>query len=118
MTDEQQETIVNEALRMFCNYLNHWWNSEHIAHKQDPYTPEKFTITDHERDLYGETDWVVLEEPNEDHVFQNALMRINCTDGDEGGGNILYVGLQGQDGDLHISWIMHEFDLTPTPIYV
>jgi hypothetical protein len=119
MTEEQQETIVNEALRIFCNYLNHWWNSESMnKDEQDPYTPEKFTITDHERDLYGETDWVVLEEPNEDHVFQNALMRINCTDGDEGGGSILYVGLQGQDGDLHISWIMHEFDLTPSPIYV
>lgn len=119
MTDEQQETIINEALLIFCKYLNHWWASEPINKDEpkEPYTPEKFTVTDYERNLYGETDWVVLEEPNLDHVFQNALMRINAADGDEGGGNILYVGLQGMDGDLTITWIVHEFDTTPTGIY-
>jgi hypothetical protein len=122
MTDEQQETIVNEALRIFCKYLNLWWNSEPMnKDEQDPYTPEKFTITDYDRGLYGETGWVVLEEPKEGYLFQNALMRIDAADGDEGGGNILYVGLQGTCVEgyerLTISWIMHEFDTTPYNIY-
>lgn len=116
MTDEQQETIVNEALRIFCTYLNFWWDSEEMNKaERSPYTPEKFTTWDPEHDLYGQTDWVILEQPNEESAFPTAMMKIDTTDGDEGGGSILYVGLQGED--LEISYIVHIFDLTPTPIY-
>jgi hypothetical protein len=121
MTDEQQETIVNEVLLKFCHYLNDWWNSEPFNKEKaelDPYTPKKFTVTDPEDDLYGETDWTVLEEPNMQFAFPTGLMKINCTDGDEGGGNILYVGLQGHlDETIEISWISHTFDLSTFMIW-
>jgi hypothetical protein len=123
MTDEQQETIVNEALRIFCKYLNLWWNNDLFNSEKaelDPYTPEKFTITDPENDLYGETNWKVLEDINEDLAFPEGLIKIETTDGDEGGGSSLYVGLQGHftyPMNVTITWITHIFDLTPTPIY-
>jgi hypothetical protein len=121
MTDEQQETIVNESLRIFCRYLNTWWNSEPMNRdEQNPYTPEKFTITDYDRDLYGETSWIVLEDMDEGLTFPTGLIRIDTSDGDEGGGNILYVGLQGRfsdPGGISISWIAHTFDLSTYMIY-
>lgn len=121
MTDEQQETIVNEALRIFCEYLNLWWDAEEMNKaEKSPYKIEQFTITDHERELYGETNWKVLEDINEELAFPEGLIKIKTTDGDEGGGSSLYVGLQGHfddPTDVEITWITHIFDLTPTPIY-
>jgi len=122
MTEEQQETIVNEALRKFCTYLNRWWDSEDAnkgVAERSPYTIEKFTVYEPERELYGSTLWNVLEEAVEGCFFQTALIKINADDGDDGGGNILYVGLEGGDtpDSLQISWIVHIFDLSPTFIY-
>lgn len=116
MTDEQQETIVNETLHKFCHYLNSWWDSEDAnkgVTERSPYKPEKFTVTDWSRELYGVTNWVVLEEPNMELAFPTGLIKIDCTDGDEGGGNILYVGLRGYfDSELiGITWITQTFDL-------
>lgn len=116
MTEEQQDTIINEVLRKFCHYLNMWWNSEMMNKgEQDPYTPDKFTVTDHKRNLYGRTCWEVLEDPNMKLAFPTGLVRIDTDDGDEGGGNILYVGLEGHE--LNISWVAHTFDLSTYMIY-
>jgi len=120
MTDEQQETIVNEALRKFCEYLNLWWNAHdaEMTGVKDPYTIEKFTVTDYDKGLYGETNWKVLEEPDMELAFPTGLIKIDCTDGDEGSGSQLYVGLQGHfEGDLEISWITHTFDLSTYMIW-
>jgi hypothetical protein len=120
ITDEQQETIVNEVLRKFCDNLNSHWNKD-FPDEPNPYTLEKFTVTDHERNLYGETNWKVLEQPDEEAAFQNALMKIDAADGDDGGGSILYVGLEGinlGDNDpVHISWIVHIFDTIPRMLW-
>jgi hypothetical protein len=121
MTDEQQETIVNEALRIFCKYLNLWWDSEDFnKDEKSPYKPEQFTISDHKRDLWGHTDWKVLEDIDEELAFPEGLIKIETTDGDEGGGSSLYVGLQGHFNDpkdVEITWITHIFDLSPYMIY-
>jgi hypothetical protein len=121
MTDEQQETIVNEALRIFCKYLNHWWDSEEINKDEpSPYTPENFTTWDPERSLWGETNWEVLKDIDEELAFPEGLLYISTSDGDEGGGSTLWVGLQGQFNDpkdISISWITHTFDLSTYMIY-
>jgi hypothetical protein len=104
MTNEQQETIVNEALRIFCDYLNFWWNKE-FPEKPNAYSPEKFTITDFKNDLYGETKW---------EVFSNEFIKITASDGDEGGPNELYVNC---DYDNSILWIVQVFDTYPNMIY-
>lgn len=116
MTDEQQEAIVNEVLRKFCHYLNLWWDNEDMNKDEPgPYTPEKFTVWDPEQGLYGVTDWRVLEELEEGAAFPTALIRVETSDGGEGGESILYVGLSGED--LTIDWIMHIFDLQPVLVY-
>lgn len=123
MTEEQQQTIVNEALRIFCKYLNLWWNSEPFNSEKaelDPYTPKKFTVTDPENDLYGETNWEVLKDIDEELAFPEGLLYISASDGDEGGGSTLWVGLQGHFSDpkdIFISWITHTFDLSTYMIY-
>lgn len=116
MTDEQQETIVNEVLRKLCHYLNLWWDAEDMNKDESgPYTLKNFTVWDPERSLYGVTNWKVLEELEEGTAFPTALLRVETSDGDEGGGSILYVGLRGEN--LTIDWIMHIFDLQPVLMY-
>jgi hypothetical protein len=126
--DDMQETIINEVLRKFCRYLNMWWNAEKMnKDEQDPYTPDKFMILHPEQGLYGETNWQVLKDlegPGDDKpTFQDGLIRVEANDGDEGGGNVLWVGLQGTnmgrdlDYDCQIAWIAHTFDLSTCMIY-
>jgi hypothetical protein len=113
LTEEQQEAIVSEALGKFVEYLNLWWNND-WPDELDPYTVEKFTVTDPKRGLYGETTWKVLEEPIKNAAFPTAVIKIETDDGDEGGGSILYVGCQGERS---ISWIIHLFDLQPAAMW-
>jgi hypothetical protein len=121
MTDEQQQTIVDEALRIFCEYLNRWWNEDEVVkgEPRSPYKPENFTTYDPERDLYGQMHWDVLEEPNMKLAWPTGLIKIYADDGDEGGGNQLYVGLQGHFDELRveIEWMVQIFDLQPSMIW-
>lgn len=112
LTPEQQETIVNHALKLFCENLNQF--SEDETDYTHTYEPEQFTSG------VGETDWAVIEEPNIDLAFPQGVIRVDATDGDEGGGSVLYVGIRSHfddPEDFRVDWIMHIFDLTPRLIY-
>jgi hypothetical protein len=122
LTEEQQETIVNSALDIFVEYLNLWMREGPVP---DPdthlYTREMWTTTDHDRDLYGECRWKELDP----EAYPDSLVKITCSDGDDGGPNELYVGIEygGYTDETHrledvrVHWIVQVFDTTPTLIY-
>jgi hypothetical protein len=121
MTEEQEETLVNGALDHLVHYLNLWWNNEMMNKGEpDPYKRENFTTWDPGNSLWGETNWKVLYEP--EGWMEHGLIRIEATDGDEGGGNTLIVGFRDwaktqTHGGPIIEWIVQIFDTIATMIY-
>lgn len=107
-------THTQDILEHYVHYINLWWNEDAPADERDPYTVEKFTVSDHSRGLYGEC------RVEELVVGSGLIVDMWVTDGDEGGGSYITAAYRKSfvdDDDLDLKWIMHEFDTIPEVVW-
>jgi hypothetical protein len=105
-------------LELYTSWLNRWIEADGIDTRR--YTIHDFTVTDPNRNLYGEAR-VHAVVPNTDasSAFPRFMVIVSCTNGEEGGGTdlVAWFELNTNDNTSEIVALCQGFDTNLQFIY-